>query len=235
MIAAPEVQEELREAEALLRGGEWVDGGAVVAAIFRQVTPQRALRIGLGALHGKQKGGEQRLLDTEEGRKRLMDVGRAYRAYRAIDTRLKSGVWECRPARFRMLHVHGEYPFQLRSVSLADNGLTLADMSERLGIATRTLEEWPKRGYVPRMVTHVSTGVLYVQPGDVEWWVKVALLFVKPEDRLNGRGKPRRNGMWRSDPREVWLFRCPHCGRSRSEPPDPGGADDAADTAAPPD
>lgn len=237
MALAAELKEEVAGAEELLASGDWVDGAALVRAIFARTTPQRALRIGMGVHRDSYEGQAAELAATPEGMDYLMRLGREYRAYRAVTSRVQSGAWECQPRKFRLMHVRGEYPFRVRAPQPEPLGPTLEDLSESMGIAVRTLQDWLTRGYAPDLIVNRATHMKHVRPTD-EWvWRRLKGLYVGNVGSENSAQKPKQTPtgrVWLSDPREVWQFVCPHCGRHKSEPvkPDASSADAEAVAAA---
>ena len=51
-----------------------------------------------------------------------------------------------------------------------DRLITRAELCQRLGVASRTIEAWPRRGYGPPLI-HLTARVVRYRLGDVRAWL----------------------------------------------------------------
>ena len=59
---------------------------------------------------------------------------------------------------------------ELHDTDSDDRLLTRAELCQRLGVASRTLEEWTRRGYGPPLI-HLTARVVRYRLADVRAWL----------------------------------------------------------------
>lgn len=200
MTPTSAVRREIESAHKLLidANGDWVPGQRIIAAIRSSITPGRAVQLGVGYDRTQRDitAQEYSAAQIEEWRK----LGLKVRAEKAIQSRLRSGVWVSKPAKITRVHIEGAAPFWL-CVTDVDKRMSLADLERHLDIPHHYLVTWIKAGEAPPPARDRLNRPRFTP--------ELVAIYEKIKEVYTGPRPPR----WKSDPREIWKYPavCPHC------------------------